>query len=916
MAPDPALPTGAGGAGSYGQRAANPPGQSRIRYRLGTFDTFRRAMLDALPAHLPGWRENEEAPDHATALLEAWAYLADNASVYAELVANEAFVATATQRDSLHRLAELVGYRPGPGAAARVLVALTIDPARAGQVLTVPQGTRLGGRAAPDQLPVVFETDQAVQARAEHNRIPAAAAGRANQFAALSALAGIEAISGPRWPGPGGDLGAGDFNEIAADLGAVFPLFAAALLRTGTQPVPPPAPSDPPAPTDQVLPDPASAARRTVLFAGTGLRVRPGDHVLVFDRVGAGGAPSGEGMLRAVVAVEEDRGAHRTALTWAEDATVYATSPETTPAVYALPGSGLPFGAAAPEWAGLSTEAKARFGTDWDTGLGQWLPDDGRQLHLDTTVAGAAAGSAADPSFAVLLDVRGGRRHYRTFTVTACDQVTHRGFTLQAQVTRLTLGSLIPAATFLRRGTRVLLASRRLTPDDTRPLPEALAGDRLLLDGAHPDLVAGQAAVVTSTVPAEPGGGHGESVVSEAVSVASVRVLSPARLTLVGLAAPLGHLHRRSRTALLGNVVTASHGETVAREVLGSGDGTAWQAFPLRRGPLTYVADPEGTLRSTVQVSVNGVLWTEVGSLAAQDGPVFALEYPPAAPGTALVRFGAGRSRPPSGRDNVTARYRCGLGAPGDLPVGGLTRVVDAVPGLRAVVNPLAAEGAADPEGPEGIRRNAPASLRTLDRAVSVADHAELALTYPGIAQARASVVPAGGDTPGVAQEIRLTVARADRQPLSGDGVARLRRFLDARRDVNQPLRVVDFDPVPVDVTLVVDVDERYGRRTTPALVRAALAQRVGADGAPGYLARLGFGEAPRLSAVYAAAQAVPGVARVVVTRLAPVGVAPAVQDAVPVPATGLVVVADDPSDAAGLRGRLTVRLGAGGYPQ
>ncbi|MFD0346349.1 hypothetical protein ACFQ0M_10225 [Kitasatospora aburaviensis] len=126
-----------------------------------------------------------------------------------------------------------------------------------------------------------------------------------------------------------------------------------------------------------------------------------------------------------------------------------------------------------------------------------------------------------------------------------------------------------------------------------------------------------------------------------------------------------------------------------------------------------------------------------------------------------------------------------------------MTRLVDAVPGLRAVTNPLPAEGAADPETADGIRRNAPASLRTLNRAVSVTDHTELALAFPGIARARASTAPAGGEGLGVGTEIRLTVARADRQPLTGDHLTRLRRYLDARRDANQPLRIVDFTRSP-----------------------------------------------------------------------------------------------------------------------
>jgi hypothetical protein len=912
------------------ERPWNPPGLDRVRYRVGTFDSFRRAMLDELPSRLSGWRENDAAPDRATALVEAWAYLADNLTMYTELAANEALLPTATQPDSLRRLGELVGYRPNPGAAAVALLALSIDPARRGEVVTVPEGLRVGGRATPETAPAVFETDQAVDARAEHNRIPLAATAPANQFAPLAALATVDALSGAAADlGGRGTSGAssGDYNQIAAELGQVFPLLASSLLRTGTRPVPPPEPSPVPDPFSQALPDPTGAARRAVTLYGTGLRLRAGDHVLVLDR-SKDGVPAGEGLLRQVSDVREDRRGGRTVVEWIEDDTVYATAPGTAPAVYALNEVAAPFGANAPAYAGLPAEVKGtgrRFPDDWDSGVGRWLPDgDASTQFLDRAVDGVAAGSQRDPSCAVLVDLAGTSRHYRTFRITGADAVTHLGLTIEARVTRLVLSAQVPASTFLRRATAVLLVSRRLVLDDRRPLPQAVAGDRLLLAGRLPDLVPGQAAILTSAAGVRPDAGPPgrETVVAESVTVDSATVLAASGLTAVTLREPLTHVHRRSTAALLGNVVPASHGETVPTEILGSGDGTAWQAFALRKSPLTYVPDHDGSLRSTLRVTVDGVRWTEVESVAgrALGEAAYVLETDPADDGVTVVRFGDVTSRPPTGRDNVVARYRGGIGAVGAVPAGGITRLVDSLAGLRGVVNPLPAEGAADPEGPAAVRRNAPAALRTMDRAVSVEDHADLALTFPGVERARARLVPAGSaGAAGTSDAIYLAVAGSDRLPLSREGAARLRRFLDARRDPNRPLRIVAVETVAADLSVVVDVDDRYGQRTTIARVRAALAQRTNPDGSLGYLATLGFGQALRLSGVYAAVQAVPGVARAVVTRLAPATGRDdpgAVLDSVPVPATGLVLVADDPADAARLHGRLVVTRGAGGFAE
>ena len=44
------------GAGSID----NPPAQSALRYRLGTFASFRAAMLAAIPKYLPRWKERSQ----------------------------------------------------------------------------------------------------------------------------------------------------------------------------------------------------------------------------------------------------------------------------------------------------------------------------------------------------------------------------------------------------------------------------------------------------------------------------------------------------------------------------------------------------------------------------------------------------------------------------------------------------------------------------------------------------------------------------------------------------------------------------------------------------------------------------------------------------------------------------------------
>ena len=89
----------------------NPPGLSSIGYRIGTFTSFRRAMLDRVasngllatspptPRPFANWREGADG-DYQTVFIELWAYLADILTFYQERIANEAFIGTATQSNS------------------------------------------------------------------------------------------------------------------------------------------------------------------------------------------------------------------------------------------------------------------------------------------------------------------------------------------------------------------------------------------------------------------------------------------------------------------------------------------------------------------------------------------------------------------------------------------------------------------------------------------------------------------------------------------------------------------------------------------------------------------------------------------------------------------------------------------------
>ncbi len=170
---------------------ANRPGLSAVAYRIGTFATFRKDITDEL-SRVPqladlGTRVND---DYTITAIELWSAVADVLTFYQERLANEAFLRTATLRDSLLRLVRLIGYELTPGAAATTRLAFTLEAAARA---LIPVGTRVASVPAQGQKAQTYETLQAIAASGALNRarifsrpLPASptAAGRSEAHAA------------------------------------------------------------------------------------------------------------------------------------------------------------------------------------------------------------------------------------------------------------------------------------------------------------------------------------------------------------------------------------------------------------------------------------------------------------------------------------------------------------------------------------------------------------------------------------------------------------------------------------------------------------------------------------------------------------------------------------------------------------
>jgi predicted phage baseplate assembly protein len=364
----------------------------------------------------------------------------------------------------------------------------------------------------------------------------------------------------------------------------------------------------------------------------------------------------------------------------------------------------------------------------------------------------------------------------------------------------------------------------------------------------------------------------------------------------------------------------------VKDEALGSSDGSALQSYPLKKQPLTYLpsTDPGSVsaVQSTLNVTVNGVQWREQPTLfesgpAAQD---FTTTRDDAGRSTVVFGDGTNGTPPPTGTNNIHARYRVGLGSSGNVLGAGVQQLLDNLAGLQQVTNPQPTIGGTDPENLDGIRTNTPASVRTFNRAVSTEDYAAVARTFPGIAKANARWVLYDTNLTALAHPyIQLTVAANNETPISpGNLAGQLRSFLDQRRDPNVPLRILDFAPVYVDIALRVDLDDLVPRQATFARVRAALNPARNPDGTAGYFAfeSLDFGESLHLSAIYSFVQNVLGVREVNVTRFRRMdqdaGNPTMVRTDILIGPTEIAVIGNDPNHPE--QGLLKIDQGNGGF--
>jgi predicted phage baseplate assembly protein len=324
---------------------------------------------------------------------------------------------------------------------------------------------------------------------------------------------------------------------------------------------------------------------------------------------------------------------------------------------------------------------------------------------------------------------------------------------------------------------------------------------------------------------------------------------------------PLPAALNRDTVVVHGNVVPASHGETVS-QILGSGNGgAAFQRFELTQLPLTYrAAATETGARSELTVQVADVAWAERPTLFSTAPTKRAYRLDVDEQGRNFIVFGDGTrgARLPSGVNNVRATYRKGLGNDGNVAAEKLTQLITRPLGLKSVSNPLAAQGGTDPEPASAARQSIPLTTRTLGRAVSLLDYEDFARGFSGIAKAQAQVLQlTAGPT------VAITIAGPDGASLTEASPVWINLLGALRKNGDPHVAVIllGAELSTFHIGLKVKRDPAFEAKAVLSAVEVALRVRFA-------FASRELGQPVQQSEVIAVAQAVPGVVAVDITHL------------------------------------------------
>jgi len=851
----------------------NRPGLFAIAYRVGTHAEFKETLVARLSgSNKPALRNltTRDDDDFSIALLDAWAAVGDVLTFYQERIANEAYLRTATERLSVLELARLINYQLRPGVAASTYLAFNLEdaPGALGQGLaigttapivpealppiTIGVGAKIQSIPGPGEQAQTFETVEELEARVTWNAIKP----RLTQPQKIAKTMQTVFFAGRET-----NLKQGDrlLIFVTESNWAVKPILKVTVDdKADTTRVD--FATKPPSPLDFTRPQGLSTG--LIKEFSTKVSLSNNNSLQIVSQ---------SWKSQDLFALAKIQGWNVNELE--ANITKHRSIPSVTKAgVFAFRQHVGIFGHNAPHHSSLlNPSGGTLYPNNWD--------EAGFEIWKDSMTTSSAYYTDADiflernlsgvtkESWVVLELATAAGTDLALYITADVKEASLAGFGISGKSTGLRLakpnGAVLESnptdkpAKFLVRKTNALVQSEKLSLAEV-PIPGPLDpaqvfAQGITLDGPYIDLKPGQRIILT-----------GERndligvVASETFTLKDV-VLEEGFTVITLNQEPL-YSYVRNTVIINANIALATHGETVI-DTLGGGDASqSFQRFVLRQPPVTYVtaSNPSGAL-STLEVRVNDILWREVPDFFGY-GPgdriyVTLLDDD----GKTTVIFGNGETgaRLPTGQENVKATYRKGIGVPGLVKAHQLTQLMTRPLGVKGVTNPNAASGAADPEKLSDARRNAPLTILTLGRIVSLQDYQDFSRAFSGIGKALATPFQVGEKN-----GVLVSISGANGTEVTTDSAlySSLLTAIEEAGDPTVPVLLKSYQPRFFRLSAQVKIDPDFLPANVLAQIDEELRERFS------FLSR-DFGQPVHRSEVIALIQIVAGVVAVNVTE-------------------------------------------------
>jgi hypothetical protein len=288
------------------------------------------------------------------------------------------------------------------------------------------------------------------------------------------------------------------------------------------------------------------------------------------------------------------------------------------------------------------------------------------------------------------------------------------------------------------------------------------------------------------------------------------------------------------------NATKVSQQIQVPVEIVGTATGEPDQSYTLVNAPV---------IASSVQITVNGVAWTQTDDLLAAPSEIanaIGAQVYTVDSASGTLTFGTGlQGARPAARAVIIASYSYGGGVAGQVGIGAISASSQLPAGFQ-VSNPLPTAGGTAGESVAAAEQRIPLYLQNAGRAVSAQDFSDIVASTPGIALGRVEILPlyqpdTGINAPGVVSVLVIPNDPTTPQGPVPDGafLQRVCTYLEPRRLLTTEVHVVGPNYQDLSVSVGFDIVPGKDIATVTQGIQAAignyLSPLVGGPGGTGW---------------------------------------------------------------------------------